>query len=98
MNLGRDEKQIFDECLRPATPSPFARTLFQLQFAAGTTVVTPEDLPEIRVFLKEVYEPRAERALASHAVTVSRITIAGRQAIQIKPSARPTPAKTLLYF
>ena len=98
MNLNPEETRIFAESLRPTSPSPIARALFQLQFAAGTTEVTPEDLPEIRGFLKEVYHPRAERALARHAVNVTHMTIAGRQAIKIKPSAGPEPAKTLLYF
>ena len=98
MNLSDDEKQIFAESLRPTSPSPFARALFQLQFAAGSTEVTPEVLPEIRNFLKEIYEPRAVRALARHPVSVQKITIAERPAIQIKPSAGPEPEKTLLYF
>jgi len=98
MNLNPEEERIFVDCLRRDVPSPKARALFHLQFAAGSTVVTPENLPEIRGFLKEIYEPRAERALARHPVSFDKITVANRRAIRIRPSDKPEPAKTLLYF
>ena len=98
MDLNQEERQIFAECLRPSLPSPSVRALFQLQFAAGTTVVTPEDLPEIRNFLREIYDIRGERAISRHPVSVEKIVIAERQAIRIQPSERPKPEKTLLYF
>lgn len=97
MKLSPDQQTLLTTCTRPEPASTNARTLFNLQFAAGTTVVTPEDLPEIRAFLSEIYEPRGERAIQRHGVSVTDMTIAGCPALRILPGSGQT-TMTMLYF